>query len=210
MTEAEWLACNDPEEMLRGFPGKPSPRKLRLFACACLRRIWEALADERSRQAVLVAERYADRRVDQAKLKEAWDAATAAFRAAKVDALSVAEAAMDAAHPSVSVVNTGLIARWVSQIVRDRRGERAAQAVLLRDLFGNPFRPLAACPAWRTPDVIALGKAIYEEGAFERMPILADVLEEAGCADEQVLAHCRGTGEHARGCWVVDLLRSVD
>jgi hypothetical protein len=41
-----------------------------------------------------------------------------------------------------------------------------------------------------------------------RMAILADALEEAGCTDQGILTHCRQPGEHIRGCWVVDLVRS--
>lgn len=59
-------------------------------------------------------------------------------------------------------------------------------------------------PKWRTETVLALARAIESDRAFDRLPILADALEEAGCADERVLAHCRGPGPHARGCWVVD------
>jgi hypothetical protein len=81
-----------------------------------------------------------------------------------------------------------------------------AQAALLRDIFGNPFRPAALDPAWRTGTVLALARGIYEDRAFDRMPILADALQDAGCTDEDVLGHCRGPGPHVRGCWVVDLV----
>ena len=84
----------------------------------------------------------------------------------------------------------------------DRQGELAG---LLREIAGNPFRDPSAS-AWRTPDVLALARAIYEERRFEDLPVLADALEDAGCADEQVLSHCRAGGEHARGCWPLDLL----
>ena len=74
-------------------------------------------------------------------------------------------------------------------------------------------RSRAACvafaPAWRTETVVALATAIYAERAFDRMPILADALEEAGCDHPDLLAHCRGPGPHARGCWALDLVRSV-
>ena len=85
-------------------------------------------------------------------------------------------------------------------------GERAAQSDLVRDIFGNPFRPVALDPSWLTPAVTALARAIYDDRAFDRVPDLADVLERAGCADADVLAHCHGAGPHVRGCWVVDLL----
>ena len=87
-----------------------------------------------------------------------------------------------------------------------RAAERAAQADLLRCVFGNPFVYTVPDPGWRTTAVLGLAAAVYEERAFDRLPILADALEEAGCTDPAVLAHCRRPRGHARGCWVVDLL----
>ena len=77
---------------------------------------------------------------------------------------------------------------------------------LLRDIFGNPFRPVTVNLVWRSASVVSLAQAIYEERAFERLPILGDALEDAGCANADILAHCRGPGPHVRGCWVVDHL----
>jgi hypothetical protein len=84
--------------------------------------------------------------------------------------------------------------------------ERAAQAALLRCIFGNPFRPVAVDPAWLTPTVVQLAQGIYDDRAFDRLPILADALQDAGCDNDDVLNHCRDDGPHARGCWVVDLV----
>jgi hypothetical protein len=75
---------------------------------------------------------------------------------------------------------------------------------LLRCIFGNPFRPVAFDSAWQSETAVALAAGIYADRAFDRLPILADTLEEAGCDDADVLNHCRGPGPHARGCWVVD------
>jgi hypothetical protein len=77
---------------------------------------------------------------------------------------------------------------------------------ILRDIFGNPFRPVSLDPSWISSTVTSLAQAIYDDHAFDRMPILADALEDAGCTNQDILAHCRGGGEHVRGCWVVDLL----
>jgi hypothetical protein len=82
------------------------------------------------------------------------------------------------------------------------------QAHLLRELFGNPFRPAAFELRWRTSDVRDLTRAIYEDKAFERLPILGDALMDAGCEDENIIGHCRGPGPHVRGCWVVDQILS--
>jgi hypothetical protein len=84
--------------------------------------------------------------------------------------------------------------------------EHTAQCNLIRDIFGNPFHPITLDPSWLTSTVQALASGIYEERAFDRMPILADALQDAGCDNEDILNHCRQPGEHCRGCWVVDLL----
>ena len=83
---------------------------------------------------------------------------------------------------------------------------RQGSVILLRDIFGNPFRPIVADPAWLTPTVQFIAVALYQDRAFDRLPILADALEEAGCTNADVLLHCRLPGEHVRGCWVVDLV----
>jgi len=76
----------------------------------------------------------------------------------------------------------------------------------MREIFGNPFHPVTADPAWRTATVVSLATAIYDDRAFDRLPILADALEDAGCTNADILNHCRQPGEHVRGCWALDLL----
>jgi hypothetical protein len=84
--------------------------------------------------------------------------------------------------------------------------ERPVQSDLIRCIFGNPFRPITLSPTWLTSTAVALAQAIYTDRAFDRLPILADALEDAGCDDADLLSHCRGEGPHVRGCFVVDLL----
>jgi hypothetical protein len=79
---------------------------------------------------------------------------------------------------------------------------------LVREVFGNPFRPVTINPSWLTPTVLALATGIYADKAFDRMPILADALQEAGCDNGELLNHCRESGEHVRGCWVIDIILS--
>src|SRR5262249_39641951 len=87
------------------------------------------------------------------------------------------------------------------------------QAALLRDLFGNPFRPVTLDPGWQTPQVVALAQDAYDNRTLPagmldaaRLAVLADALEEAGCTDAGIVGHLRGPGPHYRGCWVVDML----
>jgi hypothetical protein len=84
--------------------------------------------------------------------------------------------------------------------------EQQAQAELLRCIVGNPFRPIRPDPAWQTPNAMTLAQAIYEDRAFDRLPLLANALEEAGCDDPDILNHLRGPGPHVRGCWSLDLI----
>jgi len=90
---------------------------------------------------------------------------------------------------------------------RDRLSEQhlRLQEEVFRDIVGNPFSPIEFDSRWRTSDVIGLARGIYEERAFQRLPILADALMDAGCEDDRVIAHCRGNGLHVRGCCVIDL-----
>jgi hypothetical protein len=104
------------------------------------------------------------------------------------------------------------VADWAAQPEDPRIREAAmlaeskAQCELLLDVFGNPFRPAAFNPSWRTPDVVTLAGHLYHDRAFGEMLELADALEDAGCTAAGILDHCRGPGPHVRGCWVVDLL----
>jgi hypothetical protein len=90
-------------------------------------------------------------------------------------------------------------------------GARASriQADLARCIFGNPFRPTVIYEAWiatKGSTVARMARAIYDERAFDRLPVLSDALEEAGCTDAAILKHCREDRHHARGCRVVDAL----
>jgi len=90
-------------------------------------------------------------------------------------------------------------------VVKGPRLQRR-HAELIRDIFSNPFRPVTFDPAWQTSTVVALAQQMYESRDFSPMPILADALQDAGCANDDILGHCRGEGVHVRGCWVVDLV----
>jgi hypothetical protein len=87
--------------------------------------------------------------------------------------------------------------------------EERSQAELLRDIFGNFFRPVVLDPAWMAWNggtVKKLAQAIYDDRAFDQLPILADALEEAACKDATILKHLREPGPHCLGCWAVSLV----
>jgi hypothetical protein len=84
--------------------------------------------------------------------------------------------------------------------------EKRIQYQILHDIFGNPFRPVAFDPAWRTSTALAIAQGIYDDRAFDRLPILADALQDAGCENGDILSHLRGEGPHVKGCWALDLV----
>jgi hypothetical protein len=75
-----------------------------------------------------------------------------------------------------------------------------------RDAFACELPPLRIDPAWLTEAVLRLANGISEDRGFDRLPILADAMEETGCTDEGILGHCRGGEVHGRGCYVVDAI----
>ncbi|HEX4611111.1 MAG TPA: hypothetical protein VH092_23170 [Urbifossiella sp.] len=84
---------------------------------------------------------------------------------------------------------------------------QAWERELALELVGpNPLRPVAFEPSWRTEMAVGLAAGMCESRDFAPMPVLADALEDAGCDQLDILAHCRGPGPHVRGCWVVDLV----
>ena len=225
MTEAEWLLCDDPQPMLEFLLGKVSDRKLRLFASACCRGAWSFLVDDRSRSAVETAERLGDGKVSEEELELIRSGARAAFQAAitpacrdahapRTSACGGARAALLALLPVAVEAAAGAAYHAANAFGRvPGKSYFAAyeeallpQARLTRDIFGNPFRPVAFDPAWRTDTAVTLARQMYDSREFGAMPILADALQDAGCTNEDVLNHCRGDGPHVRGCWVVDLV----
>jgi hypothetical protein len=329
MTESEWNASEDPARMLGEIDGhlrtystghqepvfRVSDRKLRLFACACVRQVWHLLTDDakcdrcsgkgvvlgeakgdrkensflfgentcpdckgtgrvnRSRHAVEVAERFADGEATVVELETACRATGGGYEHGG------RLAATWAACPPHWHGSNNLAALTTSSL--DTMLATAVLAALLREIVGNPFRPVTLpegkrpcgncdgtgkfwefhgsddnfdatdccrcdgrgwfaepCP-WLTPTVLSLARVAYEErpGRYEQCPecrlpgrycrlchsttkvrvedgtldptrlaILADPLEEAGCADPDILSHLRSPGPHVRGCWALDLI----
>ena len=226
MTRQEWECCTDPETMLEFLRarGRASDRKVRLFAVACCRAIWKLLGDGRSRRAVEVAEAATEGRVGEVELHTAWAAAREVADTSQAEVwqrMAARAAAATVSGPgwgaATSAVNEASMA---GALVASNRATafqegRRRLAALLRDVFGPlPFGPGAVDPAWLAwhgAAILKLAQAVYEErqqpsGHLDagRLAVLADMLEEAGCCDAEMLSHLRGAGPHVRGCWVVD------
>jgi hypothetical protein len=198
-------------------PKKISKRKLRLYACGSCRLVWHLL-DDRLRHAVEVAERLAEGRATKEEVAavhaDIYDLGSGWYTP---DAPGVRErtaAAMVVAATEhwpfrVVVDVTGFPVPLAGHSVGQRDGE-ALLCDLLRCVVGNLFHPSPPLPtavlAWNDDTVRRIAQGVYDERAFDRLPILADALLDAGCNDEDLIQHCRSDGPHARGCWAVDLI----
>lgn len=205
---------------------KASDRKLRLFAVACCRRIWHLLPDQMCREAVEMAEDFAEgkdgigllRQVEEAgevyydyqedvpEERLAYFAGGAIFQLGQEQLASdvVADAASGAVACSTLDAGGDRLGANAAKL-----GESAAQCHLLRDIVGNPFHPVSvdcAWLSWHYGRIQKLAQAIYDDQDFDSLPVLADALEEAGCTVADILAHFHQPGEHVRGCWALDLL----
>jgi len=202
MDETEWQNAVEPQGMLEFLRkcGRSSDRKLRLFAVACSRRIWN-LIDGLGRKAVEVAECFADGQVGPDELR----AARLACRGTGEQASWYAAATIpeNAARNAARSAQVGV---GSSHLLGAEAAELLAQAKLVRDIFGNPFRPSFEDRSCRTPAVLELAQAIYDGRDFDRMPDLASALEKAAGVKLETLAHCRKSGPHVRGCWVLDMV----
>jgi len=210
MTEAEWLACDDPRQMLRSLGDTASDRKRRLFAAESFRNFAHLLPNVRQRRAIEMLEEIAEGTATLEARREATQGAHRAFPPSTLGQHIVGDdpyyVALMLFRALTSSSADGHAISAASGLADEAAGYRW-QSCLLRELFGNPFRPVAVDPAWRTSTVLALAGGIYEERAFDRMPILADALQDAGCDHDDLLGHLRDTtATHVRGCWALDLV----
>jgi hypothetical protein len=208
MTEKEWLECDGPCWLRGQLPLEEDSRKNLLFVSACFRRSWELLP-EVARNWVVTAENVADglsnadalRRIDAGLDDWFWEEHDRD--------LEEKDRGVNSNRSFIYPLWHVFVFTKVAKGESDEspfRIEQGHQAALLRDVIGNPFHPIRVDSSWLTDNVVPLAGCIYDERAFERLPILADALEESGCTDRNILDHLREPGFHVRGCWVVDLL----
>ena len=215
MSEQEWLSCDDPAAMLDYLvltdgSTRINDRMLRLFACACCRRIWDKLTDARSREVVETVEQFADGAVSMTELEGSGKSARGAVMEAGAAGWDAWEEYTNrniawAVHWADPYEAARGVVEYSSRCA-DWDAVRRPQVHILQDIVGNPFQTWTVQPQWKTPSVRQLAQTIYETRQFATMPILADALEEAGCDREEILLHCRSGEQHYRGCWLVDLL----
>jgi hypothetical protein len=227
--EADWLACEDTPALLRYFRGRAGDRKFRLYAVACCRRVRRLFGRRGPCWGwVELAERFADGKASEAERAAAEEAAADHVHRFTYDpdaqwprpedpqcSCAEAYAARDLLQPDAFAAAlrcrgiAGSREAWGNVPRRLVAEEEAAERALVHDVFGNPFRPAALDPAWLAGaggSARPIAQVIYDRRRFEDLPVLADALEEAGCANADILHHCRAPGAHARGCWVLDLV----
>jgi hypothetical protein len=182
-----WQTSSDPRVVLQHLPSCSS-RKLRLMACALMRFVPGVCQDARNEEAIRTAERYADGEVPKRDLKKARKAAHLLW--------------LKSYEPREEALAAVCLASNRLPVER-----HPAICTLMRDLLPPPEQAAVIKPSWLRANgglVVQVARGILEAGRFEELPILADALEEAGCAHAGLLQHCRGGGLHARGCWVLD------
>ena len=218
MTEDEWLTTDDADRLMSWCFDHMSCRKLLLYACACCHALSHRFQDARSWKVVLAVEDY----VEEEELPDSFYSVTLGAGEAlrrcdslpKEYARAAGSASFAAYILATAIVGCGELSRVdkrgaanaISHLRRGTKRSRTHQSRLLREIVGNLFRPVSIGQAWASSTVLGLAEGIYADRAFDRMPILADALEEAGCDNADILSHCRGDGPHVRGCWVVDLV----
>ena len=178
MTEAEWFTTAGPDAMQQHMLRSHVPiRRFQLFVVACGDTIWDQMDFET--RTVYEALRHTAEGTDNRKHKKRLR-----------ECLPLED--------------------WLALIIRASGHARVvhdAMTARARDVFGNPFRPVAFSPSWRTDTAVSLARAMYDAREFSAMPILADALQDAGCDSDAILNHCRdATQVHVRGCRVVDLV----
>jgi hypothetical protein len=225
MTEADWLLCDYPQEMLESLRGRAPGRKVRLFGVACCRLIENLFTNPDARKVIELAEAFADEHADREtlfsaineRIRRMLDDCESRYGVTnrllpeieqllqrEQEAVSAACVFLSWRTEGAAYYETGMLMRYVANRVA---GSNPIFIALLHDLFQNIVCPVPFDPTWCTSDVLLLARGIYEERAFDRMPILADALQEAGCDNPDILSHCRDAMQpHVRGCWVVDLV----
>jgi hypothetical protein len=218
MTETQWFACTNSGPMLKSLRGKVSERKLRLFACACCRRILDLISGPQYKELIEIAEQYAE---GSSSLQDLMAQYRAVCRLLKYPTDYWFDPRGVSAHttgPQWHAEHATLLAAFAfveraaenaliaTTTQNSRQAEEQNQVALVREIFANPFRTVSIEPGLRTNAVTSLARTIADDRRFEDIPLLGDALEEAGCTNPDILSHCRGPGPHVLGCWVVDLL----
>jgi hypothetical protein len=216
VTEAEWLACDDPEEMFFQVvdPLKTSHRRLDLFCSACVRLVWHLLDHPALKLPFEWLEMHPGERGRPPRgchLRDHFQGpARVLYEWRYRYDMGLNTFAIHIAHDlwadfyEYAFENLGKESTYDLSVLRE--DPSIFLPAVMREVFGNPFRPVVFDPNWSATTGSALARQMYDSRSFSAMPILADALENAGCDNPDILAHCRRSGPHVRGCWVIELV----
>ena len=232
MTENEWLSPINLYNKLNYVESQyGTNRLLRLFACACCRRVWNLLSICCAKRVVEMSEKYADGQATESELLKLHnDDEFVRFNRLQYDnpaeigltfrgikaIIAVMRMASLSFDPYMIAQDTSrdpaldFLPDIENQLTRKSALTSDSELVMatkfLWDIFGNPFQPTPFAPAWRTQKSLNLSRHMYDSNQYISMKLLGDYLEEAGCDNIGILNHCRLSQIHVRGCWVVDLV----
>jgi hypothetical protein len=202
MTETEWMASEDSMVMSNFLKRKATSRKFRLLAFVYCQHHHEFMSLPGAKELVEATERLAEERATLGDVSRAFDELD--LSAASHDLVTARPAMLLGFCSDDAYVALSYTEAWATSDEPDDQRWCTAQ---IREIFGNPFRPIAFDPDWRTETALAIARGIYDERAFDRLPILADALQDAGCNNDAILNHLRDTtAPHVRGCWALDLV----
>jgi hypothetical protein len=219
MTEQEWDDCDDAGRMLQflHFGRRISDRKLRLLGCACARLVWDRAGAEPPATTIETAEAFADGLSTKAGLRRArQDVRRVRYDLEGKD--STSRPSWGAYWLAEVVATENAFGAVVDELVRLSPSclflgapEWSSVCDLIRHTAGDPFDRVSIPYGSMTPTVVSLAASAYEERLSpsgeldrDRLAVLSDSLEEAGCDAGAFLDHLRGPGPHFRGCWVID------
>lgn len=212
MTEAEWDALDQPEALLEWVVeqnlAELSDRQIHSFALFCCERIMPVAYPLSYLRALQQLERHVDGEWSEDAISRVIDELTHV-----PDALDRITTLANALRlPMFDRETAGISLQHLMLNLLLFRGPEESPHVCsaIRDIFGNLIRPVQMQPHWLTSTVLDLARLIDTQRQFDRMPLLADALMDAGCDSEEVIKHCCREGMHARGCWVFDLLFSKE
>ena len=229
MRKETWTRTNDVDRMIRFLVARTAERKLRLIACAACRRVWRFMADERSQEAVVVAEKFADGLVSREQLVRAYDGAVAAFASEGGQSQSVSCAAAAAHHASFPGDIANSLERALGSAAGSRvseaaeavdRGEkvpsnfeklvyleeRVRQADMIRDICGNLFDRIEMQESEIGILIRDLARTMYDSRNFDRMKELAEELAGGEAKASTLVNHLVSQKQHFRGCWALDVI----
>jgi hypothetical protein len=223
MTEAEWLACADPETLLDFLRDRTTERKFRLFAVSAIWQLMMSFGDNETKKVVEVVSQAAEGAFNRSELRDerekigTWSYPSVPASLTSDYVTRAAGLGLETDPLRAVLMMVSAVTHLEAELLTKKPSDPASRDLVrlqcscrlisqINDIFGNPFRSTGIKRDWRTSTVLALTQGIHTDRVFDRLAILADALQDAGCENEDILNHCRSESVHVRGCWVIDLI----